>query len=49
MDVQSQLASLRSLLNRRGQILACLATSACPLGTTSTTAAWSTTAAAAPF
>jgi hypothetical protein len=49
MDVQSRLASLRSLLNRRGKILACPAASACLLCAASSTAAWSTTVAAAPF
>jgi hypothetical protein len=49
VDVQSWLASLRSLLSCRGQILMCPGAFACPRGAASTTAAWSTTAAAAPF
>jgi hypothetical protein len=48
VDVQGQLAGLRSLLSSRGQILTCPAASACPLGAALTTAAWSTTTAAAP-
>jgi hypothetical protein len=49
MDVQSRLASLRSLLNCWGQILVCPAASTCPLGVASTTTAWSTAAATVPF
>jgi hypothetical protein len=49
MDVQGRLASLRSLLNCRGQILMCPAASACSLGTASTIVARSMTVAAVPF